>query len=127
MSDENINVEDILVNLKIIAKIKQDEKMTIQNNILVVDTRFAQPLFRWYTANNRTDTLNFISTIVNQAIDSIQNSTVNHSIFDESILKQELTNALIGLDNLSATYKLDNLIKSRIELLQTKIKQSCGS
>ena len=127
MSDENINVEDILVNLKIIAKIKQDEKMTIQNNILVVDTRFAQPLLRWYTANNRTDTLNFISTIVNQAIDSIQNSTVNHSIFDESILKQELTNALIGLDNLSATYKLDNLIKSRIELLQTKIKQSCGS
>ena len=117
MSDENINVEDILVNLKIIAKIKQDEKMTIQNNILVVDTRFVQPLFRWYTANNRTDTLNFISTIVNQAIDSIQNSTVNHSIFDESILKQELTNALIGLDNLSATYKLDNLIKSRIELL----------
>ena len=126
MSDENINVEDILVNLKIISKIKQDEKMTIQNNILVADTRLAQPIMRWYHANNRTDTLRFISIIINNAIEFIKNSTVNHSIFNQELFKQELTNTLIGLDNLSATYKLDNLIKARIELLQTKIKQSCN-
>lgn len=122
MNMETMEVKDIILNLKLISKIKQNEKMSVVDKVLKVDTRFLQPIFRWYTSDNRTDTIAFIERVVNSALEySIgENRSSVHS-YEEDAIQKELTTALQGLDHLSATYKLDNLIVSKIDILKDKI------
>ena len=47
---DTMEVNDIILNLKLISKIKQNEKMSVVDKVLKVDTRFIQPIFRWYTS-----------------------------------------------------------------------------
>ena len=65
MSFDSTGVEETILNLKMISKIKQNDKLIIVNKILHVDNRILQPVFRWYSADNRYDTINFITDIIN--------------------------------------------------------------
>jgi len=123
MSEEETDIEDIILNLKIISKIKQHEKLVVVNKTLTVDHRIGQPFWRWYTADNRSDTLQFIASIVNNALDYTLQT--NHAVFDSQTLKTELLNVIQGLDNLSATYKVDNYIVAKIDLIRDKINKMC--
>lgn len=119
---ETMEVKDIILNLKLISKIKQNEKMSVVDKVLKVDTRFLQPIFRWYTSDNRTDTIAFIERVVNSALHhSIDENRSSAHSYEEDAIQKELTTALHGLDHLSATYKLDNLIVSKIDILKDKI------
>jgi hypothetical protein len=119
---ETMEVKDIILNLKLISKIKQNEKMSVVDKVLKVDTRFLQPIFRWYTSDNRTDTIAFIERVVNSALEySIDENRSSVYSYEEDAIQKELTTALQGLDHLSATYKLDNLIVSKIDILKDKI------
>ena len=40
--------------------------------------------------------------------------------------KKELLNTLSGLDNLSATYKQDNVLISKIDIFKEKITRLCN-
>lgn len=124
IQEEETDIEDIILNLKIISKIKQHEKLLVVNKTLTVDHRIGQPFWRWYTADNRTDTLQFITSVVNSALDYTQQTS--HIVFDAAALKTELMNVIPGLDNLSATYKLDNLIVAKIDILREKINKICA-
>jgi hypothetical protein len=122
MNMETMEVKDIILNLKLISKIKQNEKMSVVDKVLKVDTRFLQPIFRWYTSDNRTDTIAFIERVVNSALEySIDENRSSVHSYEEDVIQKELTTALQGLDHLSATYKLDNLIVSKIDILKDKI------
>lgn len=123
MQDEENNIEDIILNLKIISKIKQHEKLIVVNKTLTVDHRFAQPLFRWYSSDNRKDTLDFITVMINNGLDLVQQTA--HPVFDKETIKQELLATIEGIDNLSATYKLDNHVVAKIDLLRDKIHRIC--
>lgn len=124
MQEEETNIEDIILNLKIISKIKQHEKLLVVNKTLTVDHRLGQPFWRWYTADNRNDTMAFITSVINCALDYTQQT--NHIVFDATTLKNELLSVVQGLDNLSATYKLDNLIVAKIDILRDKINKICA-
>lgn len=129
MMEEEINIDDIILNLKMISKIKQNDKMVVINGIISVDIRVLKPLRRWYTADNREDTINFISNIINNALKIAtekNNSTNNNGYYNESI-KNELLSAIQGLDHLSATYKIDNLMIAKIDILKEKINKACNS
>ena len=123
MSFDSTGVEETILNLKMISKIKQNDKLIIVNKILHVDNRILQPVFRWYSADNRYDTINFITDIINEGIEFSR--TLEHPIFNVNTIKEELMNATNGLDNLSATYKLDNLVIAKIDILKEKINKSC--
>ena len=123
MQEEEVDIEDIILNLKIISKIKQHEKLIVVNKTLVVDHRIAQPICRWYTADNRKDTLDFITSVINSALEYTPQAT--HQVFDKDLVRNELLNTLTGLDNISATYKLDNLIIAKIDLIRDKINKLC--
>tara|TARA_B110000858_G_C17769471_1_gene458832 strand:- start:385 stop:759 length:375 start_codon:yes stop_codon:yes gene_type:complete len=123
MSFDSTGVEETILNLKMISKIKQNDKLIIVNKILHVDNRILQPVFRWYSADNRYDTINFITDIINEGIEFSR--TLEHPIFNVDTIKEELMNATNGLDNLSATYKLDNLVIAKIDILKEKINKSC--
>ena len=113
---DTMEVNDIILNLKLISKIKQNEKMSVVDKVLKVDTRFIQPIFRWYTSDNRTDTITFIERVINTAL---------IAAYEEDAIQKEFSSVLHGLDNLSATYKLDNLIVSKIDILKDKIVRQC--
>jgi prophage DNA circulation protein len=123
MSFDSTCVEETILNLKMISKIKQNDKLIIVNKILHVDNRILQPVFRWYSADNRYDTINFITDVINEGIEFSR--TLEHPIFNVDTIKEELLNATNGLDNLSATYKLDNLVIAKIDILKEKINKSC--
>lgn len=125
IQEEDDDMEDIILNLKIISKIKQHEKLIVVNKTLVVDNRLIQPFWRWYTADNRMDTISFITNTIKTALECMSNTT--NKVCDKDTIKQELLTTLIGLDNLSATYKLDNLTVAKIDLLHDKIVKHCNS
>jgi len=122
---DNLKIEDIVLNLKLISKIKQNDKMIIINQILNVDSRLLQSVRRWYTCDNRNDTVQFIENVINTAIDYMNHDKTNR-VYDVDSIKIELKNTLQGLDNLSATYKIDNLIISKIDILKEKISKLCN-
>lgn len=126
MMEEDINVDEIILNLKMISKIKQNNKMIIVNGVISVDVRVLQPLLRWYTSDTREDTIAFITNIINSALSLVggEQRLSNH-IYDKDTIKQELLSTMQGLDNLSATYKIDNLMVSKIDILREKINKTC--
>ena len=121
---EPLKIYEVILNLKLISKIKQNEKMVVINKILRVDQRPFQTIFRWYTADNRLDTLHFIEFVVNSAFHCLDSSDDN--VYKDDVIKKELLNILAGLDNLKATYKLDTFIVSKIDILNEKITRLCS-
>ena len=120
------NIEDVILNLKLISKIKQNDKMIVVNKIIRVDNRLLQPVLRWYTSDNRMETLQFIELLINKALDNLSNNVKEDLVYTPEIIKKELINSLIGLENLNATYKNDIYISSKIDLLKDKIKKLCN-
>ena len=123
MIQEDSEIDDIVLNLKMISKIKQNNKLLIINKTLHVDQRVLQSVFRWYTADNRHDSIDFITSVINHALDNTL--SITHPIYDSNKMKEELLSTIPGLENLSATYKLDNLIVSKIDILIDKINKIC--
>ena len=123
MIQEDSEIDDIVLNLKMISKIKQNNKLLIINKTLHVDQRVLQSVFRWYTADNRHDAIDFITSVINHALDNTL--SITHPIYDSNKMKEELLSTIPGLENLSATYKLDNLIVSKIDILIDKINKIC--
>ena len=119
-------LEDVILNLKLISKIKQNDKMIVVNKVIQVDHRLFQPLFRWYTSDNRSETFNFITLIINKGIENLSSEKKEDVIYSKDFIKKELLNCLEGLENLGATYKNDILISSKIDLLKDKIKKICN-
>lgn len=119
-----LKIYEVILNLKLISKIKQNEKMVVINKILRVDQRPFQTIFRWYTADNRLDTLHFIELVVNSAFCCLDTS--DDTVYKDEVIKKELLNILTGLDNLRATYKLDTFIVSKIDILNEKITRMCS-
>ena len=116
---DNLKLDEIILNLKLISKIKQNEKMMIINKVLKVDNRPLNSLWRWYQSINRDETINFIEFVINSGIDNLNE-------VDGHLFKKELLNTLSGLDNLSATYKQDNVLISKIDIFKEKITRLCN-
>lgn len=134
---DNINEldsEEILLNLKIIAQIKEFEKLNILNSEISIDQSWIKFLSRSYYGNSRGSTINILETIVNNTL-KITDTTLNNSknIIDNNVLIEEpshllqrfilqMSNAINGLDNLKVTYKNDIQIISKLDLLIEKLK-----
>lgn len=119
-----MSIEDVILNIKMIAKIKQNEKMIVQNKVLNVDTRTIPAFQRWWTADSRHDTISFIITVINNSFDYLHEENKD-PVYDKTTVVKELTACIPGLDNLSATYKLDNLLVAKIDIVKEKIVKFC--
>jgi hypothetical protein len=122
---KNLKIEEIILNLKMIAKIKQNDKMFIVNKIIQVDHRQFPGVRRWFTADGRTDTIFFIELVIERSFEYMDKD-IDNEVFDRQNIRKELLNIVQGLDNLSATYKLDNLVISKIDILKEKIQKICN-
>tara|TARA_B100001057_G_C22705733_1_gene893685 strand:- start:495 stop:962 length:468 start_codon:yes stop_codon:yes gene_type:complete len=118
---DSLSIDELVLNLKLISKIKHNDKMIVIDKVIQTDQRLLQPIRRWWTSDTREDTVNYVELIINQ---TIQYLNINND--NESILK-ELPLTIRGLDNLKSTYKADQLFKSKIDILKEKITRICNN
>lgn len=122
----NLKLEDVILNLKMISKIKQNDKMIVVNKVINVDYRYIPFIQRWITSDSRNDTIYFIELVVDKAIEYIDiHDEESSTIFDKSNIIKCLLSCIQGIDNLSVTYKLDNLLVSKTDMLKEKIQKKC--
>lgn len=136
-------LDELLINLKILSKIKENGKISTKNNRIELESNSKlQWVWRIIYGDSRMKTINFLKKIINNTIDTsnnLMNSTYFHikkikkSITEHEekthqeyffILKEivnELKNSIKGLVNLQQTYLKDAYITSNIDILITSI------
>ena len=129
-------IDENILNLKIISKIRENDKLLTNNNLLAIDSpHLFQSVNRWYNNESRTITIDKLNDILdgtfaitkilldqekrnnNKEKESLEEN--NSQIFQTFIL--EMKNSLIGLENLKKTYSEDILISSQLDLLINKL------
>lgn len=130
--NKNIDIDAILLDLKIISQIKEHDKLVTSKELLEIDNSYFQSIKRYWNNDNRISTIDYIKNTVNKTLEftdtTLNNSQNNHNnIFIENnshILQRflvEMTNAIKGLDNLKLTYNSDITITSAIDIYKEKI------
>ena len=129
-------VENNILNLKIISKIKENDKLSSQKEIIKIDPpTLLQGVYRWINSEGREITLEKLTVIVESTMKITEElldkerdkNDTNYIDFKENnseILQNyiiEMTNSLLGLENLKKTYNNDISIASKIDLLLRKI------
>ena len=126
-------IEDILLNMKIISEINENDKLLTNNECLEIDTRYFQSFQRWWYEDGRDNTLIKLDEIIKilfSYIDQNYNSNDNNTItknFKEGKthlfqrIHRSLSNSIKGLENLKTTYKDDIKTISKVDLLIEKI------
>lgn len=145
-SEVNMTVNRGLTNLKILAKIKSNNKLTFTEDRFTIDEwTYTQPLRRWWTQESRSVTINKLEDFINnifEIIDAIYTSALGVETGDiknsyyittasaafksenSTILLNfvtEIGNAIIGLNNLKQTYKHDITTVSSLEMIIEKL------
>lgn len=128
-------IDENILNLKIISKIKENDKLLTNNNLLSIDSpHLFQSVNRWYNNESRNITIDKLNDILDGTfaitkilLDQEKKSNIskdsleedNSQIFQTFIL--EMKNSLVGLENLKKTYSEDILISSQLDLLINKL------
>ena len=129
-------IETNILNLKILSKIKEHDKLCTNDKIIKIDSpSIFQGMTRWINSEGRGVTLERLKEIIDDTLDITEKlldsekikkdynskdlEENNSQIFQKFII--EMTNCLLGLENLKKTYGEDILIASQIDLLLKKI------
>ena len=132
-SNQNTNIEsnktldDYILDLKIISKIKANHKLSIINNKICIDTNYFQLFTRYINNNSRTMTIEYLDTLDKNLmihIEKLINSkdTDLYLVFNSRsnillTLSYDLKLSTIGLNNLINTYQKDELMVSKLEII----------
>lgn len=137
-------IDNLLLNLEIISRIKENDKLSNQDKIIEIDTRVGQFFRRWFTGDSRNRSLSRIEEIVELTIDVTRQLLEDeyddsNKVFDEKEklirsfetnkseyfqkFSKNMADAIHGLNNLKKTYENDEAIKSRIDLVIEKLTQ----
>ena len=127
-------IDENILNLKIISKIKENDKLLANKSLLEIDSpHLFQSVNRWYNKENRNITIEKLNNILegtfkitkillekekdNKEEKSLEDN--NSQIFQTLIL--EMKNSLVGIENLKKTYSEDILVSSQLDLLISKL------
>jgi len=137
---QKIELNDLILDLKIISKIKPNNKLLITNNKLLIDDSYMlNGLIRYYKNQNRENTIEYIQNLNKNLEDEINKIILNKDVEDNILkdnpsnilvnLSHDLTQAVNGLKNLILTYNSDNFLVSKIEMIiynfELKIRKIC--
>ena len=129
--NKDLEIDSILLDLKIISQIKENDKLITSKDLLEIDNSYFQSIKRYWNNDNRLSTIDYIKNVVNNTLKftdiTFNDSNNNTNIFKENnshILQRflvEMTNAIKGLDNLKLTYNNDTTIISAIDIYKEKL------
>ena len=128
----NKDIDSILLDLKIISQIKENDKLVTSKELLEIDNSYFQSIKRYWNNDNRISSIEYIKNTVNRTLEFTDTTlndthTDNKNIFIENnshILQRflvEMTNAIKGLDNLKLTYNTDITVISAIDIYKEKL------
>ena len=121
-----MDINYILLDLEIIKQIKENDKLGLivlpGTKKLFVDTSTTfSGLRRWYSGNNREDTINYIKDLFGK-IEKTSNLLVNGKHKNlSSTLQKSLTESKTGLENLKKTYETDSITVAKLVLIINKL------
>ena len=113
-----MNIEDVIVNLKVISKLTKNQKINTYQTHLNIEQKALIPEWarRWARQDNRDTALIKINNNIDMAIEYDKaNSSKQYAI------KSYLRDCKPGLEHLKETYILCTQTGSRIDLLIDKI------
>jgi hypothetical protein len=124
--ETDINIEEIMLNLKMLSSINPNDKLYLEERLFKIDSpTIIQGFTRWFNDYSRTKTMENIDDLVGLTtiyIDTIFKKT--HITQDDNRICQnilvELSNVIKGLQNLKLTYSNDTFIQSKLEIIQEK-------
>lgn len=131
--ETQMDIETIILNMRIISEIKENEKLVANSECLEIDTRYIQSIQRWWYADGRQNALIKISNIVNKLFEFIDETYgKNNEINNDNNFEEDKThlfqrihiillNSIKGLENLKITYKNDIKTITKIDLIIEKI------
>lgn len=130
--------DNIMFELKLVSKIKKDDKLTTSGEKLGIDSGGAlQPLWRSYYGESRTATLTKLEKLcddiyeyLNEAISKVKNSpTLAQTTHQKNNVNQQLksmwlqlSGTIKGMENLKVTYNNDASVESGLDICIDKIK-----
>lgn len=119
-------LDNILINLKIIGKIKAEDRLSTKKGILSFEPKgYFQFIRRWYHADSRTSAVEYIKSVVDQINEIITQKEINiTSNMNERIkntISNDIQHAIKGLENFKLTYKNDVSLQAKIDILIDKL------
>lgn len=133
--DNKTEIDNCLLNLKIISKLEENDKLITSQDILKIDKPVVfQGVKRWYSQEGREATMEKLNGIYQKSFDitdsilkneqnqndnTIDLNDSNSQVFQKFIV--EFTNSLNGIDNLKKTYKEDIPMKSQLDMIGSKL------
>lgn len=129
-----MNVDDLILNLKIISKIPENGKLKRDGGNLAIETNdsYYNTFSRTLRRDSRNKAVSDIEKTISLAIDKAS-SIINSKNFNDSsvdyrnnhlileMINNELTRCIRGLSNFKTTYYSDSTICSKIDILIMKI------
>ena len=122
----DINIEVIMLNLKMLSSINPNDKLYLEDRLFKIDSpKIIQGFTRWFNDYSRTKTMENIddlvglTTIYVDAIFKKTQRTPDDNRICQNILV-EISNVIKGLQNLKITYSNDTFIQSKLEIIQDK-------
>lgn len=120
----NQNYETILLNLKIVSLLGENEKIYTNSDVISTqnDKSFIpESIIRWWTSENRVANIDRIQDIVNNAGKIINENKIETPEYTKRFYN-ELSNSLKGLRSLKKTYRADTVALAKIETTVDIIK-----
>jgi recombination DNA repair RAD52 pathway protein len=134
-------LNDFILDLKIISKIKPFDKVCVDNDTIRIDNSYIQPIKRFLYNNSRITTIEYLENLDKNLTIEIEkyineNTTISNASNESNIsndsyksyfndtssnilinLSHDITLSLTGLINLKNTYSYDELVISKLEML----------
>jgi hypothetical protein len=112
-----MDIEEIVINLKILSQLDKNQKLITRGSYINIEGPSLIPEFirRWNRQENRAETIKKINTIINSAIDLIDNTDNKYDI------KQYIIDSKLGIQNLKETYSTCSQTCARLDIILDKI------
>jgi hypothetical protein len=112
-----MDIEEIVINLKILSQLDKNQKLITRGSYINIESPSLIPEFirRWNRQENRAETIKKINTIINSAIDLIDNTDNKYDI------KQYIIDSKLGIQNLKETYSTCSQTCARLDVILDKI------
>lgn len=120
MNSNNILLDNVTINLKLLSKIPPNGRVCIYNNVLSIDDSGPlQFIRRRYYGQTRGLIFYYLQDLTNQIEECVNRVYVDNANIKERIYNL-ITNAIKGIQNLGITYKNDPQTIVRLDLIIEK-------
>jgi len=117
-----MNINDILVNLKVLEKVEINQKLISKGKFLNIEYDSIIPLSirRWLRQDNRDEMLKKINIVICESIKLLKDE--NYKEFYNDLVSY-LNKSINGLENIKETYKYCSQTCAQIDVLIDIVKK----